>query len=105
MGESEDDRIAMLMTLANLDPHPESVPINALVPVHGTPLENQSASKRVGIRKNDRDRKNSHADIHGTTFRGKAPAFAGSSGTLLPCRSEFHFRRRQIIDDSESGAE
>ena len=42
MGESEDDRIAMLMTLANLDPHPESVPINALVPVEGTPLENQS---------------------------------------------------------------
>jgi len=41
MGESEDDRVAMLMTLANLDPHPESVPINALVPVEGTPLQNQ----------------------------------------------------------------
>jgi len=41
MGESEEDRIAMLMTLANLAPHPESVPINALVPVEGTPLENQ----------------------------------------------------------------
>lgn len=41
MGESEDDRIAMLVTLADLDPHPESVPINALVPIHGTPLENQ----------------------------------------------------------------
>ena len=40
MGESIDDRIAMLMTLSNLNPHPESVPINALVPVEGTPLEN-----------------------------------------------------------------
>jgi biotin synthase len=30
----------MLRTLANLDPQPESVPINALVPVKGTPLEN-----------------------------------------------------------------
>ncbi len=39
MGESVDDRIEMLMTLANLDPHPESVPINALVPVAGTPLQ------------------------------------------------------------------
>ncbi len=39
MGESVEDRIDMLMTLANLDPHPESVPINALVPVAGTPLE------------------------------------------------------------------
>ena len=38
MGESEDDRCALLTTLANLDPHPESVPINALVPVAGTPL-------------------------------------------------------------------
>ena len=38
MGESLDDRCAMLMTLANLDPQPESVPVNALVPVAGTPL-------------------------------------------------------------------
>ena len=38
MGESLDDRCAMLMTLANLDPQPESVPINALVPSPGTPL-------------------------------------------------------------------
>jgi len=41
MGESIDDRCAMLVTLANLDPPPESVPINALVPVPGTPLANQ----------------------------------------------------------------
>jgi biotin synthase len=38
MGESVDDRCAMLATLAALDPPPESVPINALVPVKGTPL-------------------------------------------------------------------
>ncbi|GAB4450056.1 MAG: biotin synthase BioB [Bacteroidia bacterium] len=41
MGESEDDRISMLYTLNLLHPHPESVPINTLVPVKGTPLENQ----------------------------------------------------------------
>lgn len=41
MGETEEDRIGMLYTLANLDPQPESVPINALVPVSGTPLEDQ----------------------------------------------------------------
>lgn len=39
MGESIDDRCGMLRTLANLDPQPESVPINALVAVDGTPLE------------------------------------------------------------------
>ncbi len=38
MGESIDDRCAMLVQLANLTPHPESVPINALVRVEGTPL-------------------------------------------------------------------
>ena len=38
MGETEDDRIGLLETLANLPEPPESVPINALVPVEGTPL-------------------------------------------------------------------
>lgn len=38
MGESIDDRMAMLVTLSRLDPHPESVPVNALVPIEGTPL-------------------------------------------------------------------
>lgn len=41
MGESVEDRIGMLFTLTNLTPQPESVPINALVPVEGTPLEDQ----------------------------------------------------------------
>ncbi|WES31966.1 biotin synthase BioB [Varunaivibrio sulfuroxidans] len=40
MGESIADRAAMLQVLANMNPHPESVPINVLVPVDGTPLEN-----------------------------------------------------------------
>ena len=38
MGESADDRIGMITTLANLPQHPESVPINMLVRVQGTPL-------------------------------------------------------------------
>jgi len=41
MGEKEEDRIDMLHTLATLPRHPESVPVNALVPVEGTPLENR----------------------------------------------------------------
>lgn len=39
MGESEDDRIGLLLELANLDPHPDSVPINMLVKIEGTPME------------------------------------------------------------------
>jgi biotin synthase len=39
MGEREDDRVDMLVTLANLEQHPESVPVNLLIPIPGTPLE------------------------------------------------------------------
>jgi len=45
MGETEDDRIALIHTLATLPEHPESVPINALVPVAGTPLVDKPAIK------------------------------------------------------------
>ncbi len=40
MGEGESDRIGLLHQLATLEPHPESVPINMLVRVQGTPLGN-----------------------------------------------------------------
>jgi biotin synthase len=46
LGESDEDRINMLHTLATLDEHPESVPVNALIAVEGTPMENQ---KRVSV--------------------------------------------------------
>lgn len=41
MGESVNDRVGMLMGLLKLSDAPESIPINALVPVEGTPLEEQ----------------------------------------------------------------
>lgn len=43
MGEAREDRIGLIHSLATLDPHPESVPINMLVRVPGTPLENVEA--------------------------------------------------------------
>jgi biotin synthase len=43
MGEEPEDRVAFLHTLATLDPHPESVPINNLVQVEGTPLAGTAA--------------------------------------------------------------
>ncbi len=46
MGESLRDRASMLQVLANFDPHPESVPINALIPIEGTPLAHR---EKVGI--------------------------------------------------------
>ncbi len=43
MGESEEDRIGMLVTLATLPEHPGSVPVNALMPTKGTPLGQSAA--------------------------------------------------------------
>ncbi len=43
LGESEEDRISLLHVLATLPSPPESVPVNALVPVEGTPLEARPA--------------------------------------------------------------
>jgi len=42
LGETHNDRIKMLHTLATMPEHPESVPINALVPIAGTPLEHNT---------------------------------------------------------------
>jgi len=44
LGEAEEDRVGLLHTLSTLPTHPESVPINALVAVKGTPLENQKVN-------------------------------------------------------------
>lgn len=41
LGEQPQDRLEMLLTLSNRDPHPESFPINQIEPIPGTPLENQ----------------------------------------------------------------
>ena len=49
MGEALEDRVGMIMTLANLPEHPESVPINMLVKVAGTPLADPAADERVAI--------------------------------------------------------
>ncbi|MFY7652093.1 MAG: biotin synthase BioB, partial [Chitinophagaceae bacterium] len=46
LGEKHEDRIKMLHTLSTMPEHPDSVPINALVPVKGTPLAN---NKKVDV--------------------------------------------------------
>jgi len=42
MGEGEHDRASLLVTLANLPQHPDSVPINALIQIEGTPFKGQA---------------------------------------------------------------
>ncbi len=40
LGENKDDRLKMLETLSEFNPQPESVPVNLLMPIKGTPMEN-----------------------------------------------------------------
>jgi len=49
MGEERSDRIEFLIVLANMDKHPESVPVNLLVKVPGTPLDNAGAVPAIEI--------------------------------------------------------
>ena len=49
LGESRQDRIEFLMTLANMTPPPESVPINSLIPVKGTPLGNSKTVEPIEL--------------------------------------------------------
>lgn len=49
LGETREDRIEFLLTLANLDEPPESVPINRLIPVAGTPLANAAQVEGIEL--------------------------------------------------------
>ncbi len=49
MGEAVSDRLELLATLAELDPVPESIPINCLVPVPGTPLQDAPAVDPIDL--------------------------------------------------------
>lgn len=47
MGESSEDRLSFLIALSNLEKHPESVPINSLVPIKGTKLFNSAGVDEI----------------------------------------------------------
>jgi biotin synthase len=49
MGETEEDRLLLLVELSALEPPPESIPINCLVPIPGTPLENAPPVDSFGL--------------------------------------------------------
>ena len=71
MGESVDDRLRLLQQLAAQDPHPESVPINSLVRVAGTPAGRPAVRRPDRIRAHDRNRPHAHAARDGAALRGR----------------------------------
>ena len=101
MGESEADRIGLLHQLATLQPHPESVPINMLVRVAGTPLASMPALDP--LRNGTRDSHRAHADARFARAPrgGTKTIVAGSGDAMFSCGRKFDFRRRKIADHSQ----
>ena len=101
LGETEGDRVDLLHRLATFDPHPESVPINLLVPVEGTPLAGQDpvdplelvrcvAVARILMPSRP------HPPL------GRAPtADRRRARALLPRRRQLDLRRRPPADDAQ----
>ena len=102
MGETVRDRASMLATLANLPQHPESVPINQLVRVPGTPLAGAAARGPVRLRAHDRRR--ARRDAEGVRAPVRRPRSDGrrTAGAVFPRRRELDFLWREIADHRQS---
>ena len=100
MGESIDDRCAMLLTLANLDPQPESVPINALVAA-GHAARGDAAGRSAGAGAHDRHRAHPHAERAGAPVGRAAGAVARGAAAVLLRRRQLDLLRREAADDGQ----
>ena len=91
MGESVRDRAAMLAVLAGFDPHPESVPINALVAVRGNAACRPREDRSVGFRAHGCDGANCIAAQHRAAFGWPRELQPRSTSPLHDCRRQFDF--------------
>ena len=104
MGETREDRVGFLHALATLPRHPESVPINALVPVKGTVLGDMLADTPLA-KIDDIEFVRTVAVARITMPESMVRLSAGresmsesDAGALLPRRRQFDLHRRQVAD-------
>ena len=103
MGESAEDRVGLIATLASLPQHPESVPINMLVQVAGTPLAHACKSHRSDrVRAHHRGRPHLHAEIGGAPLGRARGHERGDAGAVLPRRRQLDLPRPQALDHPQS---
>ena len=103
MGESELDRVGLLHTLATLPQHPESVPINQLVQVPGTPLHGLPPLDPLDFVRTIADRPAADAAFPRAALRGPHRHERRRAGAVLPGRRELDLPRREAADDAEPG--
>ena len=90
-----EDRARLLQTLANLDPHPESVPINALVAVRRHAAGGHAAGRPARPRAHGGDGAHHDAAVARAALGRAAGAHQGGADPLLPRRRQFDLLRRQ----------
>ena len=98
MGETRRTRAALIAQLANLDPYPESVPINNLVQVEGTPLYGTAPLDLFEFVRTIACARITMPKAHGAAV-GRPPGNArGHTGAVFSRRRQFDFLRRQAAD-------
>ena len=95
MGESLKDRARLLQTLANLDPHPESVPVNALVVGARHAVGGNAAGRPARPRAHGGNGAHHDAAVAGAPVGRTASPDQGGADPLLPRRRQFDLLRRQ----------
>ena len=104
MGESDEDRAGLIATLASLPQHPESVPINMLVQVEGTPLVRHDRARSARLRAHHRGRAHHHAEIGGAAL-GRARGYERrDAGAVFPRRRQLDLLRAEALDHAQSRA-
>ena len=101
MGETREDRVGMIATLASLPVHPESVPINMLVKVAGTPLADQGSqigrARSDRIRAHHRGRPHHHAAFDGAAVGRPRGHERRDPGAVLSRRRQFDLLRPEAV--------
>ena len=100
---AREDRVGMIATLASLPAHPESVPINMLVRVAGTPLAGEPRARPDRVRAHHRGRPHHHAALGGAAVGRPRGHERGDAGAVLPRRRQLDLLRAEAADHAQPG--
>ena len=103
MGESRAQRAGLIAQLASLDPPPESVPINLLVQVEGTPLKGAEALEPLEFVRTIAVARIAMPASFVRLSAGRQQMSETMQALCFPGRREFHFLWRQAADHRQSG--
>ena len=98
MGESVDDRAALLQTLACMPRHPESVPVNTLVRVAGTPLAQEQETDPIDLVRTVATARILMPHAHVRLSAGRTEMSDTTQALCFLCGSELHILRRETPD-------